>query len=112
METNQLPKSELYAPTFAEVAVALRVLEAVQKRYYYNSPLTPFEWKPNYSVVVDDLQAYQSGLCAAIQQADEQDTKKPQPNYGRFRPTQEGTPEWEFSKLQREDAKVNFATND
>lgn len=58
--------------------------------------------------IEDETSGIQERL-AAVQEAQEKDMKKPEQNLGRFRPTQEGTPEWEYSRLQREEASgVNF----
>jgi hypothetical protein len=109
METTNLPPL-----TSSDFATAVRVIDEVMRAQSFADSVSADSLKYALAAQMFHMKDNEdvAGHLAAVIQADEQDTKKPQPNYGRFRPTQEGTPEWEFSKLQREDARVNFASND
>jgi hypothetical protein len=110
MENNstKLPLSS------SDFATAVRVIEEVKRCQSYSDEVKLGDFQYALAVQMFALKENEDaigGYLAAVIQADEQDTKKPQPNYGRFRPSLEGTPEWEFSKLQREDNAVNFSND-
>ena len=97
-----------YSPSLSELFIAKKVLYAVNRNYH---PLKEKsgDMAVHLDLCIEEIDAMMSGMCAAVVEDQENDIKRPEANYGRFRPTLEGTPEWEYAKLQREEnASANF----
>ena len=109
-----LPTNNGQRPTSSEFVTAIKVINWVihAQSFCAETTLVPV-LESLLSNQLDAEKAEEDAAMgshlAAVIQADEQDTKKPYRISGINKTTDEGTPLYEFSKLQREeDNRVNY----